>query len=202
MIKAVIFDFGGVILRTHNWNGRRAWEARLNLEPNQLEAIVFNSENGRQAQHGHITYTDHWRWLQTHFALTDSQIQQLEHDFWAGDQLDWEMVASIRRLRQTHQTGLISNAFDDLRHTLTHQFAIADAFDAIVISAEEHIMKPHPQLYQTALTRLGCQPHEALFIDDFPHNIAGAQAVGMVGIHYTPQTDLVTTLVPLGIPWT
>ena len=39
------------------------------------------------------------------------------------------------------------------------------------------------------MARLGRQPDEAVFIDDFAHNIV-ARAVGMQTIHFTPQVDL------------
>lgn len=189
-IKAIIFDFGGVILRTQDWSGRRRWEQRLGLPEHGAEQLVFNSEMGRQAQHGRITTNELWQWVGQTCGLSAADLAQFRADFWAGDVLDGEMVAMIRGLRPSYQTALISNAFNDLRDVLTNQFAIADAFDVIVISAEEGIMKPDPRLYQIALERLGCRPEEAIFIDDFAHNIAGAQAVGLHAIHFKPGVDL------------
>jgi putative hydrolase of the HAD superfamily len=199
MIKAIVFDFGGVILRTQAWAGRRKWETRLGLAENEAEAIVFNSERGRQAQHGVVNYQAHWHWLGQHFKLSAAELQEFRADFWAGDVLDMEMVELIRGLRPSYQTALISNAFDDLRDVLTHQFAIADAFDVIVISSEEGVMKPEPRLYQITLERLGCRPEEAVFIDDFARNVEGARAVGMHAIHYLPGTDLTAALKELGL---
>lgn len=199
MIKAIIFDFGGVILRTQSWHGRRKWEHKLGLAENEAEAIVFNSEQGRQAQHGQISYADHWAWLGEHFELTAEELKQFEADFWAGDVLDEEMVDLIRQLKTRYTTALISNAFNDLREVLTEQFKIDDAFDVIVISSEEGMMKPDGRLYKLALERIGCEPEEALFIDDFAHNIDGAKAVGMAGIHYQPGIDLKTELANLGV---
>ncbi|GIK54829.1 MAG: HAD family phosphatase [Chloroflexi bacterium] len=189
-IKAIIFDFGGVILRTQDWSGRRRWEQRLGLPEHGAEQLVFNSDMGRQAQHGRITTNELWQWVGQTYGLPAVELAQFQADFWAGDVLDRELVAWIRGLRPFYQTALISNAFDDLRDVLTTQFAIADAFDVIVISAEEGIMKPDPRLYQIALERLGCRPEEALFIDDFAHNIAGAQTVGLHTIHFKPGVDL------------
>lgn len=199
MIKAVIFDFGGVILRTQDWHGRGKWEQKLGLAENELEAIVFNSDMGRRAQLGHVSYAEHWSRLGQHFNLSAAEQKGLEADFWAGDVLDVELVTLIRQLKTNHKTGLISNAFDDLRVSLTNHFHIDDAFDVIVISGEEGIMKPDARLYQIALDRLGVAPHESIFIDDFRHNIEGAQAVGMAGIHYSPTTNLVAELEKFGV---
>jgi len=190
MIKAIIFDFGGVILRTHDWSGRRRWEQRLGLPEHGAEQLVFNSEMGRLAQHGRISYNDLWQWVGQTCGLSAAELAQFQADFWAGDVLDEKIVKMIRGLRPSYQTALISNAFDDLRDVLTNQFAIADAFDVIVISAEEGIMKPDSRIYHIALERLGCRPEEAVFIDDFARNIAGAQAVGLHTIHFQPGLDL------------
>ena len=44
MIKALITDFGGVLVRTRTDDSRRALEQRLGLPPNTIEARVFASE--------------------------------------------------------------------------------------------------------------------------------------------------------------
>jgi putative hydrolase of the HAD superfamily len=131
--------------------------------------------------------------------LSAAELAHFRQDFWAGDVLDKELVEFIRRLRPFYQTALISNAFADLREVLTHEFVIADAFEVIVISAEEGVMKPDPLLYQIALERLNCRPQEAIFIDDFAHNIEGAHAVGLHGIHFTAGISLPTALHQLGV---
>ena len=44
MIKAIIFDVGGVLIRTQDHSSRRQWEKRLGLAERESEQIVFNSE--------------------------------------------------------------------------------------------------------------------------------------------------------------
>lgn len=199
MIKAVIFDFGGVLLRTHNWSGRRRWEQKLGLQENEAEAIVFNSDMGRKAQHGHISYAQLLAWVGDYLDLSAAELNAFETDFWAGDALDQDLVALIRHLRPSYQVALISNAFNDLRHSLTDQFQLADLFDPLVISSEVGIMKPDPRIYQLTLERLGCRPGETVFIDDFAHNIAGAEALGMNGILFKPAIDLEAALATVGV---
>jgi epoxide hydrolase-like predicted phosphatase len=110
--------------------------------------------------------------------------QELQDEFFAEDFLDEELVALIRGVRPGLKTGLISNAWDGLRDVLQTRIPIADAFDVLVISAEEKIMKPDPRIYHLALERLGLQPHEAIFVDDFIENIDAARAVGLIGLHF------------------
>ena len=109
------------------------------------------------------------------------------------------MVTLVRRLQTQYQTAIISNAQSNLLDFVTNQFPMADAFDLIVGSAYEGIMKPNAAIFERTLARLGCKPAEAVFIDDFAHNIAGAKAVGMHAIHYQPGVDLAAELAQLGV---
>lgn len=199
MIKAIIFDVGGVLLRTFDQSPRQRWEERLGLNPGDAEMLVFNSERGRMAQRGEIAEEAHWQWVGSALNLSAAELVEFRRDFWAGDRLDSQLVQTIRQLRPHYQTGIISNAFDGLRHILHTKYPIADAFDHIVVSAEEGMMKPDAGIFALSLTRLGRAAHEAVFIDDMPANVAGARAAGLFAIHFTPGTDLVTELTNLGI---
>ena len=55
MVKAIIFDVGGVLIRTHSWAGREKWAARLGMDARDFENFVFSGESGRQAQLGQYT---------------------------------------------------------------------------------------------------------------------------------------------------
>lgn len=198
MIKAVIFDVGGVLVRTEDPVPRRRLEQRLDLAPGQAEQIVFNSEMGQKAQRGEITDAALWQWVGEHLALSDDGLAAFRRDFWGGDVLDDELIAFIRRLRPAYQTAVISNATDNLLPFL-NKLGVADAFDLIVGSAAEGTMKPDPRIYERTLARLQRRPHEAVFIDDFAHNVAAARQLGMHAVHFTLQTDVVAALRELGV---
>ena len=199
MIKAVIFDVGGVLIRPESREARSNLETRLGLAPGASELLVFNGPTGMQAQRGTITNQALWAAVQQELGLDDAGLAQFRTEFYGGDRLDAELVAFVRRLRPRYQTAIISNAMDDLLEMITHRYPLADAFDLIVGSAERKVMKPAPEIFEWTLAQLGREAHEAVFIDDFAHNVAGARAVGMAAIHYQPGTDLVAELAALGV---
>lgn len=200
MIKAVIFDIGGVIIRTEDSTNRRQAEKELGLAEWESESIVFNSEMGQKAQSGVVTDEALWDWVGQYLNLNNSALADFRRQFWAGDVLDSELVDYIRKLKGVgYQTAVISNATDNLQNALVNQFKIADAFDLIVGSATEKVMKPDPRIFQYTLERLGCQPAEAVFTDDFAHNIQAAQALGMATIHFKPGTNVPAELAKLGV---
>lgn len=196
-IRAILFDVGGVLVRTYDHSGRQEWEARLGLPPGGAEALVLNSEMGRRAQRGEIGEEALWAWAGEQLALGD-ELDAFRRDFWRGDRVDEALVALVRGLRPHYRTAIISNATDGLRDGLA-RYGLLDAFDLVVGSAYEGIMKPHPAIYERTLERLGCAAEEAVFIDDAPANVAGAQAVGLHAILFTPQLDLAAELRRLGV---
>jgi epoxide hydrolase-like predicted phosphatase len=186
MIKALISDLGGVLLRTRTDSTRRALEQRLGLPPNTIETRVFGSELSQKAMCGEVSEGELWRALEReldlpHFGLT---WQQFQHEFFAEDFVDEDLVNFIRQVRPGLKTGLLSNAWDGLREVLHTRVPIIDAFDVVVISAEEKVAKPDPRIYQLALERLAVKPAEAIFLDDFRENIDAASALGLIGIHF------------------
>ncbi len=199
MIKTVIFDVGGVLLRTESHESRKSWERKLRLKDWESEYLVFNSEMGKKAQLGDATYEELWDWIQQHLALDTETTKAFEEGFWAGDVLDQKLIKYIRQLQGKYGTAIISNYSSQLRPLLTDTFAIADAFDLIVISCEEKTMKPDAEIYERTLQRLSRQPEETVFIDDFAHNIEAAQKLGIHGIHFKPTTDLPAELAKIGV---
>jgi FMN phosphatase YigB (HAD superfamily) len=90
-------------------------------------------------------------------------------------------VDFLQRVKQRYLTALVSN-FDHgptARHVLERSGADRH-FQQILVSDEHGWRKPHPRIFSDALTSLGVQPEEALFVGDSPHDdIQGAKATGM-----------------------
>jgi glucose-1-phosphatase len=184
-IQAIIFDIGGVLIRTMDRAPRAALAARLGTTYEALEELVFGGESGRKAQRGEITAEQQWEYVCRQLSWPLENLPALRSEFFAGDLLDPELVAYIRWLHDHYKTGIITNALSDVRTSITNVWHMEDAFDAIIVSAEEGMMKPDPAIFEAALRALQVQPAAAVFIDDFAHNVAGARAVGMHAIHFT-----------------
>jgi glucose-1-phosphatase len=199
MLKAVIFDLGGVIVRSHERRGRRHWEQKLGLPDWGCDEIVFNSSMGVKAQLGEISETALWRWVGERLKLSAAELDAFQQDFWADDVVDLALVAYLHSLRAPYQVALISNAADGLRQALADRYNIADLFDLIVISAEEKVMKPTAVIYERTLAQLDRRPEETVFVDDNAANIAAARALGMAAIHFTPAVDIPAEMAALGV---
>ncbi len=190
LIRAVIFDMGGVILRTESQEGRRKWESRLGLKERGLSDAVFGSEASARATTGQGMDADVWKSVASVFHLNDVQLEELQRDFWSDDRVDATLVQFLRDLRPRYKTAILSNAWFGAREAISNKFGLGTVVDVIVISAEEGIAKPDARIYRIAAERLGIQPTEAVFVDDMAENVATARVVGMRGVQFkdTAQT--------------
>ena len=189
-IQAIFFDLGGVILRTEYQGPRQHLAERLNMEYEDLVRLVFESETSRMASLGKLSVEQHWAAVIKKLRRPASEAQAIRDEFFAGDFLDLELLAFIRSLRPRCKTGLISNAWNDLREFLIKE-KCADAFDVLVISAEVGVVKPEARIYQLALEQAEVQPHAALLVDDFAANIAGCEKVGMRGLLFKDPRETI-----------
>jgi epoxide hydrolase-like predicted phosphatase len=183
-IRAVIFDIGGVLVRTEDWSGRRKWETRLGLPEWRLDALVFDCEPALRASTGRGTDEAIWQNVAQTYHLTPEMLAQLRADFWSGDRPNQALLAYVRNLRPHYKTGILSNAWPEMRDLNERRFGLVDVVDEVVYSFQSGVLKPDPASYRTILDRLGVQPAEAIFVDDAERNIRGAQALGMRTVRF------------------
>lgn len=69
-------------------------------------------------------------------------------------------------------------------------FPFLNLFDGIVVSGEEKIIKPNPEIYKRLLNRYNLKAENCIFIDDSPANVAAARALGMAGVRFTSPARL------------
>ncbi|MFA9404409.1 MAG: HAD family hydrolase [Anaerolineales bacterium] len=190
MIKAVIWDLGGVIVRTMDTSFREEWEDRFNLQPGELHDIVFDGPTGRLASIGQVGPDEVWDSIAERFDLSQDECVNLQEDFWRGDRVDKHLVSFIDWIHHGYKSGLVSNAWLSLRNLIEVEWKIDYLFDDVLISAEVGVTKPDPAIYEQSLTNLDVNPENAIFVDDFKVNIHAAENLGMKTVWFqsTSQT--------------
>jgi epoxide hydrolase-like predicted phosphatase len=180
-IRAVFFDFGGVIMRTEYQSPRQKLAERFNMDYDEIDKVVFGSDSARRASLGEITEDEHWANVLKRFKQPASEARSFQDQFFGGDIIDRDLVEYIRSLHGSYHTGLISNAWSGLRDFLSKE-KVLGLFDTVIISAEVGAVKPSVKVYELALEQAKVAAGEAVFIDDAPENVAACQKVGMTGI--------------------
>ncbi len=199
-VRAVIFDYGGVLGRTVDHRPRRELERLLKLEPGEMYKVVFGSPLWDEAQIGRISSAEVWDDVGQRLGLNEEESAMLRKAFWAGDRLDGELMALIRHLRdEGYRTALLSNAPASARQRFEER-GITDVFDVVVISGCEGVMKPDPAIFELTLERVGVAAEEAVFVDDSREHVAAARQVGLRAVRFRGLTPLRQQLRGLGLP--
>jgi len=197
LIKAVIFDFGGVLMRTESQEPRQKLARQVGLSVQELYHLIFDSEESHLVQLGRLSPEVHWQRVGGRLGKSPEEMLAFRRQMFAADVLDRDLVYYIRRLRGAYKTALLSNASARLAAMLRDELHIDDCFDVITISAQVGLMKPDPDIYKLTLDRLQVAPPEAIFVDDAPVNVAAAAVLGMHAILFTGREALLTELQPL-----
>jgi len=182
-ITAVLFDFAGVLTSS-------PWGALTAAGGGNLELLIGSYEEDtdhpwHQVERGEMAIAD---WAT---AVSETGRQQgIEVDFTPLQALLGEMtlhepiIERVRSLRiEGYRLGLITNNVREGSAVWRALVPVDELFDAVVDSSEVGMRKPNPAIYHHALDLLGgVPPAEAVFLDDSPGNVVGAQRAGLHAI--------------------
>ncbi|MDA0791007.1 MAG: HAD-IA family hydrolase [Proteobacteria bacterium] len=189
MIKAVLWDFGGVITSS-------PFEAFNRYEKaNHIPLDFIRSVNA--------THPESNAWAQLERSdisvaefddLFLAESRALGHAIAGADvlallsgELRDEMVSALRIVKQHMSIGCITNnvrsgegaAMARDHHRAIMMDEVFNLFDVLVESSKVGMRKPDPEIYQFACAELGVQPENAVFLDDLGVNLKPARALGM-----------------------
>ena len=195
----VVFDIGNVLIR---------WE------PRALYRQIFPTEDAVEWFLGNVCTMD-WNHEQDRGRSFEDGIAELTvrfpehaeaiaayHHRWSETILG-PIEGSVAILEQLSGQGTpvyaITNWHQDKFRETKARYPFLNRFRDIVVSGEERLVKPDPEIFQLLLARNGLEAQSCLFIDDSPRNVAGAEAVGMKAHHFTGPDALRAHLAERGI---
>jgi len=190
MIKAIVFDFAGVI------GSEGYWGLIKELYPNDKPYQGYFQELSDQLDVGKITHQQ--------FEETLSQkINVPQKELWPKIskliKLNFQVMELALILKQSYQLGILTNYTYPWFEKLTSKFNLEDYFDPIIISSRVHLKKPDPKIYQLTLNLMQVEPAESLFIDDRLGNVEAARKLGMGSLHFISTEKLKEDMRELGI---
>lgn len=175
MIKAVLFDFGGVLAE----NGRRGFVTGLiaelygqPVEKVDLSRLKPSLRNGPRQEREFFEALN----MRYGRVVTPEQYVQKTQSLCQQSGEVYELAARLRN--HGIQTGIVSNVFGPNAREL-RRLGCYDNFDPVILSSIAGVMKPDPRIYQLALQKLNVSAHEVLFIDDQDFCLEGASRAGM-----------------------
>jgi putative hydrolase of the HAD superfamily len=191
-IRAVIFDFGGVLCFHPERETIASAADHCGVE---YDAFVKAMWKDRLVYDGGQAARDYWQGVARHAGKTfdDDLIARMierEIEFWS--RYDDRVFAWIDHLRASGiRTGILSNLPRPLGERLREVDGFLKHFDHVTFSYELRLVKPQREIYDDAIRGLHVEPGQALFLDDRPENIEGARAAGLEAELFVSWEDFV-----------
>lgn len=188
-IKVILFDMGGVLIKTTDRQSRTKLASQFNMAYEQMDELVYGTESAKKATLGEISETEHFQFVLDKLGVSEYGIERFQQEFWGGDTLDEELTKFITENKNQYRFGMLSNAMSNIRNWLNEKHGFLHLFDITFFSAELGMAKPDPKFYLAILNEFKVNPNEVIFVDDFIENIEAAKELGIHAIHYKSTTQ-------------
>ena len=198
-IKAIIFDYGNVLIE---WDPRHLYRRYFDNEEAMerfLHEVNFMGWNAQQD--GGRPFVEGVAELSKEFPQ-HAHLIQAYHDHWKDSigEAYWKTVKIMEKLKQAgYSLYGLSNWSAETFPSIRKKFDFFNLLDDMVISGEVGHVKPHPEIFQILLEKIGKPANECLFIDDSLPNIEQANTMGVATIHFQSSMQLENELQRLGI---
>ena len=201
-IRAIFFDFGGLILEGFDGVDHDAIEAEFGLEAKALRKWVYRDSRYMDFQVGTVTYDEWTDSIRKAMAAggEGERAEEMVKRFQEAERLvNHDMVGLIKRLHGRYKLGIISNTIPGMMDRLRRLLDFVDLFDVVVGSGDVGIAKPDAGIFLRAVEQAGVTPRESVFTDDRADFAEAARAVGMQGFHFTGYERFVDDLRTVGV---
>jgi putative hydrolase of the HAD superfamily len=195
----ILFDIGGVFALADDGHWQPRFSAHLR-ERAGLDAATFGAriddaalpridiEQGRSAEY--------WQRLADALGFDSAMLGEVRAEFWNAycGEPNLELLAYARALPPHVGRAALSNSADGAREEEEQRFGLSSVVDPICYSHEIGVAKPDPAAYATALSRMGAEPEDVLFVDDHQVSLDGAAAMGIRGHLHTENATTIAAI--------
>jgi HAD superfamily hydrolase (TIGR01509 family) len=196
--SVVVFDIGGVLV---DWQPHLAWLDEMGsrdaveafMARIDFRALNLRADAGERFADLAATLPDPAD-ARRLAAYVDAYPKTVEHRI----EGTWDILDRLRA-QGTPVHAITNWSAETWPRGLLAQPRLAEVFGVTVVSGQEGMIKPDPRIFRLLCTRAGVAPQDCVFIDDGPHNVDGARATGMDGIHFTGPDALAAALSDRGL---
>ncbi len=199
-IKAIVFDYGGVIAGTPSsvFNEIICNTLGILEEKFLTEYFKINHRLNKEGISRKQLLSDLLIILGKE-DKHDELMSQLDTFYEKDDEINAQVLTLVQALRAAgYKTAILSNnTIENARKIHAAQFS--EYFDAIIISIEVGSMKPEPEIFQKLFAALQVKPEETIFVDDTTKSLSTATDIGYHPILFTDYASLLVELRELGV---
>lgn len=192
-IRAVLFDYGGVLAEEGFRNGLVALAKEQGLDPTVMPAEGMKAVYDSGFVLGRGSAADFWALMRNRTGLIGDEVVLTERILSGFVIRPW-MIDLVRKLHgQGYVTGILSDQTDWLDQ-LDKRDHFFDAFDQVFNSYYRGKGKQDPSLFSDVANELGFAITEILFIDDDAGNVSRARSMGMQALRFVDRDSFIREL--------
>jgi epoxide hydrolase-like predicted phosphatase len=185
MIKAIIFDFFGVLV------GKGFEYTYRTAGGNPASDHLFIEDMLGQSNLGMITQDEFNQAMSNNLGIRLDQWLKAVKE---AEKADNELLNYIVSLRKNYKTALLTNSNRGVVREKVGEARLEECFDIVIVSADVGLVKPDPAIYDLTAEKLGVQDKECVFIDDRKPFVEAAKGIGMTSILYQDSESLIDQL--------
>ena len=199
-VKAVVFDFGGVIELYEGGKFIHGIAEYLDVPYTDFRAVYF--------KHNHLANVQNVPWEEMILKVVSFFTKSKEKEAGVKEivrmraldrNINTELLLFFPKLKKLGlKTGIFSNSNSILRERLK-ELDLLKLADVLVISGEIGYQKPHKEAFQVLFEKLKLRPGEVVFIDDTPRSLEKADEIGYIPILFKNNEQLKADLRAMGI---
>ena len=201
MIKALIFDLGGVIVPFDFRRGYALMQERCSIPAEEIPKRIGGTDLVRRFETGEVGSREFVGELCGVLGtdLNYDEFCRIWYSIFLPHTLiDDEMIAA---LAERYRLVLLSNTNQIHFEMLDEGYPILRHFKRRVLSYKVGAMKPSPVIYEAAIAEAGCKPGECFFTDDVEPYVEGARQAGIDAVQFHNRDQLIRDLRTRGIEW-
>jgi HAD superfamily hydrolase (TIGR01509 family) len=184
MVEALLSDIDGTLVQS-NWLHATAWQDAFAVVGIDLEIETIRRQIGKGGDQLIPFFVPYWRRL-----IIEEPLQTYRKFIFQQEYLDRvEPFSCTRELfhrikKSGIKIALTSSANKDELETYKAITRLSDLVDVATTADDVDKSKPHPDIFETTLRKLGVKAHRALALGDTPWdaesaNKAGVRAIGV-----------------------
>lgn len=194
MIKAIIFDIGGVI-QGLDWTvvSNNLVDLKEDLSYSDFKEALYKDREKYFNEYckGKLSSQEFWKGVAHRLGLPEQSVHRLSTSF---EELycfiDEELLKLIKQLKSKFKLFTLANTTPELEKKAVRTNRYVFLFDKLYWSHKIGARKPEPEAFQKILDENNLKAEECIFVDNAIQNIRAARALGFNCILYSGHSSL------------
>lgn len=197
MIKAIIFDYGGVFTFRSNFRDYcEENKERLGIDPAELHKVI--RENWMKSRVNDMDSMLFWKNIAEHAKIDSDKLRKELLDFFG---FNYDLLEFVKKLKDKYKLGMLSNQIEDWLEEVIENHHFNDIFEVIVTSYGSKKAKPDIEIFKEIVEKMSVKPEECVYIDDMEKNVAPAEKLGMKMLLFKDFEQMKKELTDFGVSW-